>query len=60
MSLTLLGLEEQRKNAELINPMEDIRICERSCFVVIDLILEIDDRASNLGWRSFDLIDRLF
>src|SRR5438876_10205466 len=41
MSLTLLGLEEQRKNAELINPMEDIRILLRPALGLHDLIRRV-------------------
>jgi len=41
MSLTLLGLEEQRKNAELINSMEDIRIVLRPALGLHDLIRRV-------------------
>src|SRR5439155_17112367 len=41
MSLTLLGLEEQRKDAELINPMEDIRILLRPALGLHDLIRRV-------------------
>jgi hypothetical protein len=41
MTLTLLGLEEQRKNAELINSMEDIRILLRPALGLHDLIRRV-------------------
>jgi hypothetical protein len=41
MCLTLLGLEEQRKNAELINPMEDIRVFMRPALGLHDLLRRV-------------------
>src|SRR5437588_3673218 len=38
MCLTLLGIEEQKKNAALINPMEDIRILLRPALGLHDII----------------------
>jgi hypothetical protein len=41
MCLTLLGLEEQRNNAALVNPMEDIRIFMRPALGLHDLLRRI-------------------
>ncbi len=57
MCLTLLGLEEQRKNATLINPMEDIRILLRPALGLQDLIRRILRLHHRAGFSN--LLDHL-
>ena len=52
MCLTLLGLEEQRKNTALINPMEDIRTKLRPALGLHDLLKRVVRSHKRAGFSS--------